>query len=64
MGGVTSAPIPLWRRLTAEFLGSAFLAAIVIGSGIAAQQLSPGNVGLQLLQNALPGAERIMASVC
>jgi arsenate reductase len=43
----------LWRRLLAEFLGSAFLAAIVIGSGIAAQHLSPGNVGLELLQNAL-----------
>jgi glycerol uptake facilitator-like aquaporin len=42
----------LWRRLTAEFLGSAFLAAIVIGSGIAAQELSPGNTGLQLLENA------------
>ncbi len=27
---------PLWRRLLAELLGSAFLAAIVIGSGIAA----------------------------
>ncbi len=36
----------------AEFLGSAFLATIVIGSGIAAQQLSPGNTGLQLLENA------------
>jgi glycerol uptake facilitator-like aquaporin len=45
--------VVLWRRLVAEYLGSAFLAAIVIGSGIAAQQLSPGNVGLQLLQNAL-----------
>jgi len=45
--------VVLWRRLLAEYLGSAFLAAIVIGSGIAAQQLSPGNVGLQLLQNAL-----------
>jgi len=44
--------IVLWRRLVAEFLGSAFLAAIVIGSGIAAQQLSPGNVGLQLFENA------------
>ena len=43
----------LWRRLLAEFLGSALLAAIVIGSGIAAQQLSPGNTGLELLQNAL-----------
>jgi glycerol uptake facilitator-like aquaporin len=28
---------PLPRRLLAEFLGSAFLAAVVIGSGIAAQ---------------------------
>jgi glycerol uptake facilitator-like aquaporin len=42
----------LWRRLLAEFVGSAFLAALVIGSGIAAQQLSPGNVGLQLFENA------------
>ena len=32
------------RRLLAEFLGSAFLAAVVIGSGIAAQRLSPGDV--------------------
>jgi glycerol uptake facilitator-like aquaporin len=40
------------RRLFAEFLGSAFLAMIVIGSGIAAQQLSPGDVGLQLFENA------------
>jgi glycerol uptake facilitator-like aquaporin len=43
---------PLPRRLFAEFLGSAFLAATVIGSGIAAAQLSPGDVGLQLLENA------------
>jgi arsenate reductase len=43
---------PLARRLLAEFLGSAFLAAAVIGSGIAAQQLSPGDVGLQLFENA------------
>ncbi|MBH0099617.1 aquaporin family protein [Salinibacterium sp. NSLL150] len=44
------------RRLTAEFLGSAGLAAVVIGSGIAAQQLSPNDVGLQLLENALATA--------
>jgi arsenate reductase len=44
--------VVLWRRLVAEFLGSAFLAAVVIGSGIAAQELSPGNVGLQLFENA------------
>ncbi len=45
-----AAPLP--RRLFAEFLGSAFLAATVIGSGIAAAQLSPGQVGLQLFENA------------
>jgi arsenate reductase len=44
--------VALWRRLTAELLGSAFLAAIVIGSGIAAQRLSPGQTGLELLENA------------
>ena len=43
---------PRWRRLLAELLGSAFLAAIVIGSGVAAQQLSPGNTGLELFENA------------
>jgi glycerol uptake facilitator-like aquaporin len=42
----------LRRRLLAELLGSAFLAATVIGSGIAAQQLSPGDTGLELLENA------------
>jgi arsenate reductase len=42
----------LWRRLVAEFLGSAFLAAVVIGSGIAAQRLSPGQTGLELFENA------------
>jgi glycerol uptake facilitator-like aquaporin len=43
---------PLWRRLAAELLGSAFLAAVVVGSGIAAERLSPGNVGLELFENA------------
>ncbi|HUC01103.1 MAG TPA: MIP/aquaporin family protein [Solirubrobacterales bacterium] len=47
---MTDAPLP--RRLFAEFLGSAFLAATVVGSGIAAAQLSPGDVGLQLLENS------------
>lgn len=44
---------PLLRKAFAEFLGSALLAATVVGSGIAAQRLSPDDVGLQLLQNAL-----------
>jgi glycerol uptake facilitator-like aquaporin len=43
---------PLIRRALAEFLGSAFLTATVIGSGIAAARLSPGDTGLQLLENA------------
>jgi glycerol uptake facilitator-like aquaporin len=40
------------RRVLAEFLGSGILAAAVVGSGIAAQRLSPGNVGLELFENA------------
>ncbi len=42
----------LWRRLFAEYLGSLLLAAVVIGSGIAAQTLSPHAIGLELLENA------------
>ena len=63
MGGVTSTPIPLGRRLIAEFLGSAFLAALVIGSGIAAQRLSPGQTGLQLLENAAATAAGLFAII-
>ncbi|SDP62520.1 Glycerol uptake facilitator (Major Intrinsic Protein Family) [Pedococcus dokdonensis] len=48
----TPAP-PLPRRLLAEFLGTALLVAVVVGSGIAAQQLSPEDVGLQLLENSI-----------
>jgi arsenate reductase len=43
---------PIARRLLAELMGSAFLAAVVVGSGIAAQTLSPNDVGLELLENA------------
>ena len=53
----------LWRRLVAEFLGSAFLAAVVVGSGIAAQQLSPGNTGLQLFENAAATAAGLFAII-
>ena len=42
----------LTRRLLAEYLGSAFLALVVIGSGIAAARLSPTDVGLELFENA------------
>ena len=55
--------LALWRRLIAEFLGSTFLAAIVVGSGIAAQELSPGNVGLQLFENAAATAVGLYAII-
>ncbi|MBN9141191.1 MAG: aquaporin family protein [Micrococcales bacterium] len=47
---------PLWRRALAEFLGAGLLVTVVIGSGIAAERLSPGDVGLQLLENSLATA--------
>lgn len=48
--------LALARRLSAELVGSALLAALVIGSGIAAQRLSPSDTGLQLLENAFATA--------
>jgi glycerol uptake facilitator-like aquaporin len=42
------------RRLAAEFLGTAFLLAAVIGSGIMGERLAGGNVALALLGNTLP----------
>lgn len=48
----TTSPTVLWRRLLGEYLGSLLLAAIVIGSGIAAQTLSPNALGLELFENA------------
>jgi len=44
------------RALAGEFLGSALLSAAVVGSGIAAQTLSPSDVGLQLFENAFATA--------
>jgi glycerol uptake facilitator-like aquaporin len=42
----------LSRQLLAEFMGTALLVMVVVGSGIAAAQLSPNDVGLQLLENS------------
>src|SRR5215475_9753873 len=55
--------VALWRRLLAELLGSAFLAAVVIGSGIAAMRLSPGDTGLELLENAAATAAGLFAII-
>ncbi|MHB1583872.1 MAG: aquaporin [Acidimicrobiales bacterium] len=54
---------PLARRLAAELLGSAFLAAVVVGSGVAAQHLSPGDPGLELLENAAATAAGLFAVI-
>ena len=53
----------LRRRLLAEFLGTAFLVTAVVGSGIAAQRLSPGNLGLELLENAAATAGALVALI-
>ncbi len=50
--GTGTLRLELARRLVAEALGTAFLVTAVIGSGIMATQLSPDDVGLQLLENA------------
>lgn len=54
---------PLARRLLAELLGSAFLAALVIGSGIAAQTLSPSDAGLELFESAAATAMGLAAII-
>jgi glycerol uptake facilitator-like aquaporin len=51
------------RRIVAEFLGSILLTALVIGSGIAAANLSPHDVGLELLENALATACGLFAII-
>jgi glycerol uptake facilitator-like aquaporin len=50
---MTSRAGTLRHRAVAELVGTAFLLAAVVGSGIAAQRLSPGDIGLQLLENAI-----------
>ncbi|HVU04583.1 MAG TPA: MIP/aquaporin family protein [Polyangiaceae bacterium] len=46
-------PADLGRRAAAEALGTAFLLAVVIGSGIMGERLSGGNVAIALLANTL-----------
>ena len=49
----SEAPAPLGRRLVAEGIGSFFLFAGVIGSGVMAEALSGGNVAVALLANTI-----------
>jgi glycerol uptake facilitator-like aquaporin len=54
---------PLGRRALAEYCGTAFLVAVVVGSGIAASRLSPDDTGLQLLENAAATAGGLVALI-
>lgn len=55
--------VHLLRRATAELVGTAFLLIAVVGSGIAAQRLSPGDRGLALLENAVATGAALMAII-
>ena len=48
----------LGRRLFAEWLGTAFLLAAVVGSGIMAAKLADGNGAIALLCNTIPTGNR------
>jgi glycerol uptake facilitator-like aquaporin len=51
------------RRLTAEFMGTAFLVAAVVGSGVMAERLSGGNVALALLTNTIATGAALVALI-
>lgn len=51
------------RRAVAEFIGTALLLIAVVGSGIAAQSLSPGDTGLELLENAIATGAALVAII-
>jgi glycerol uptake facilitator-like aquaporin len=53
----------LRARLTAEFLGSAFLVAAVIGSGIMGERLAGGNVAIALLANTIATGSALLALI-
>jgi len=54
---------PLGRRAFAEFLGTGLLVAAVVGSGIAAAKLSPGDIGLELLENTAATVGALIALI-
>ena len=53
----------LRRQCVAELVGTALLVTTVVGSGIAAQRLSPTDVGLELLENALATGAGLVAII-
>jgi len=61
--GTGALRLDLARRLGAEALGTAFLIVAVIGSGIMASRLSPGDIGLQLFENAFATAGALVGLI-
>jgi glycerol uptake facilitator-like aquaporin len=55
--------MPLSRRLTAEFIGTALLLAAIVGSGIMGEALSRGNAAVALLANAAATAGALYALI-
>ena len=53
----------LARKATAEAVGTALLVAIVVGSGIFAQRLSPNDLGLELLENSIATGAGLVALI-
>jgi glycerol uptake facilitator-like aquaporin len=53
----------LSRRLAAEFLGTAFLVAAVVGSGIMGERLAAGNVAVALLANTIATGAALVALI-
>jgi glycerol uptake facilitator-like aquaporin len=53
----------LRARLTAEFIGSAFLVAAVVGSGIMGERLAGGNVVIALLANTIATGAALVALI-
>lgn len=53
----------LRKRAAAEFLGTGFLVAAVVGSGIMAERLAGGNVGLALLANTIATGAALVALI-
>ena len=53
----------LARRVTAEFLGTCFLVAAVIGSGIMGERLAAGNIAIALLANTIATGAALVALI-
>jgi arsenate reductase len=62
-GDAAAARLGLFGRALAELMGTALLLVAVVGSGIAAQRLSAGDVGLQLLENSTATAGALVAII-